>query len=57
MAFKMDKGGTRAPAQSSRPQNTAVGSSSRPGSGKIGIETSAPASPHTQGRYSGDYLK
>jgi hypothetical protein len=57
MAFKDDKGGVRPPAQTSKPQNTAVGGGSRPTTSKIGIETSASASPHTQGRYSGGYLK
>ena len=55
--FKDDKGGVRPPAQSSKPQNTNVGGGSRPTTSKIAIETSAPASPHTLGRYSGSYLK
>lgn len=57
MAFKMDKGGVKAPAQSSAPQNTAVGSGSRPGGGKIGIPTSAPADAHTLGRAPPGWLK
>ena len=48
--FKNDKGAIRAPAQSSKPQSTAVGSGSRPNSGKVGIDTSAPSDPHTLGR-------
>lgn len=55
--FKNDKGGTRPPAQSSKPQHTAVGSGSRPTGGKMGIETSAPASPHELGRAPPGYLK
>lgn len=51
--FKGDKGGVRAPAQSSKPQNTAVGSGSRPTGGKMAIPTSAPANPHDLERYSG----
>lgn len=45
------------PAQSSRPQNTAVGSGSRPGSGSVMIPTSAPSDPHTLGRAPGGWLK
>jgi hypothetical protein len=45
-----DVGGTRPPAQTSRPQNTAVGSGSRPGAAAVHIETSAPANPHTLNR-------
>jgi hypothetical protein len=38
------------PAQSSMPQNTAVGSGSRPGKGKTMTQTSAPSNPRTLGR-------
>ena len=55
--FKNDKGGVRPPAQSSAPQNTAVGSGSRPTGGKIGIEVAAPANPHTLGRAPAGWLK
>jgi hypothetical protein len=57
MSFKMDKGGVRPPAQSSAPQNTAVGSGSRPTGGKIGIDTSAPADPRTLGKAPPGWLK
>lgn len=55
--FKADKGGVRPPAQSSKPQNTAVGSGSRPAGGKIAIETSAPSDPHTLGRSVPGWMK
>jgi hypothetical protein len=55
--FKSDKGGVRPPAQTSRPQNTAVGSGSRPNGGKIGIPTSAPAEPHELDRAPPGWLK
>jgi hypothetical protein len=56
--FKMDKGGVMPPKKGgSAPQNTAVGSGSRPMSGKIGIETSAPPNPHTLERAPKDWLK
>lgn len=55
--FKHDQGGTRAPAQTSMPQKTAVGSGSRPTGGKVGIMTSAPANPHTLERAPPAYLK
>jgi hypothetical protein len=55
--FKDDKGGVRPPAQSSKPQDTSVGSGSRPTGGKIGIPTSAPDDPHTLGRFDGKYLR
>lgn len=44
------KGSTKAPAQSSASQNTAVGSGSRPGSTRFPIESSAPANPRTMDR-------
>ena len=50
MALISEKGGVKAPAQSSRPQNTAVGSGSRPVPSKIKIDSSAPANPKTLGR-------
>jgi hypothetical protein len=50
--FKMDKGGVMPPSKGgSAPQNTAVGSGSRPMGGKVGIETSAPANPHQLDRF------
>ena len=55
--FKGDHGGTTPPKQSSAPQNTAVGSGSRPTSGKIDIPTSAPAAAHTLGRAVNGWLK
>lgn len=55
--FKNDKGGTRPPAQTSKPQNTDVGSGSRPTGGKIGIDTSAPANPHELDRAPAGWLK
>ena len=42
--------GTKAPAQSSRPQNTAVGSGCRPVPSKVKIMTSAPTDPRGLGR-------
>jgi len=57
MAFKGDKGGVRPPAQSSAPQNTAVGSGSRPMAGKVPIETSAPAEPHELDRAPPGWLR
>lgn len=45
-----DKGVVKAPAQSSAPQNTSVGSGSRPTKSRMSIETSAPSNPHTLGR-------
>lgn len=55
--FKNDKGGVRPPMQSSKPQNTAVGSGSRPMGGKIGIETTAPSEPHDLSRAPPGWLK
>lgn len=49
--FKSDPGGVRPSNKgTSMPQNTSVGSGSRPGPSKINIPTSAPADPHTLGR-------
>ena len=45
--------GVQPPAQSSRPQNTSVGSGSRPGAASVPIMTSAPSQPHTLGRVDG----
>lgn len=53
--FKADKGGVMPPKQTSSPQNTSVGSGSRPMGGKVVIETSAPANPHMLERYSGSH--
>lgn len=50
MGMISDKGGVKAPMQSSRPQNTAVGSGARPTASKIKIESSAPSDPLTLGR-------
>lgn len=50
MALISQKGGVMPPAQSSRPQNTAVGSGSRPTPSSIKIESSAPSDPLTLGR-------
>lgn len=55
--FKGDKGGVMPPKQSSAPQNTAVGSGSRPSGGKIDIPTSAPANAHTMGKAPPGWLK
>jgi hypothetical protein len=57
MALISDQGGLKAPAQSSRPQNTAVGSGSRPTPSKIEIKSSAPMDPHTLGRDTPGSLK
>lgn len=50
MALISDQGGCKAPPQSSRPQNTAVGSGSRPVPSKIKIPSSAPMNAKTLGR-------
>lgn len=55
--FKGDKGGVRPPAQSSMPQNTAVGSGSRPTGGKVMIPTSAPDQPHELNRAPPGWLR
>lgn len=55
--MKGDKGGVMPPKQSSMPQNTAVGSGSRPMGGKVMIETSACAEPHTLDRAPPKWLK
>ena len=55
--FKNDKGAVKPPAQSSAPQNTAVGSGSRPTGGKMGIPSSAPAEPHELDRAPPGWLK
>lgn len=49
--------GCQPPAQSSMKQNTAVGSGSRPGSGSVKIDTSAPTECHTLGRAPGGWLR
>ena len=48
--FKGDKGGVKAPAQSSAQQNTAVGSGSKVTPSRFEIETSAPMNAHTLDR-------
>lgn len=55
--FKGDRGGVRPPAQTSMPQNTAVGSGSRPTTSKINIPTTAPENPHELDRAPGGWLK
>ncbi len=50
MALINSTGGVKAPSQTSAPQNTAVGSGSRPTPSRIKIDTSAPADPKTLGR-------
>lgn len=50
MGLISDHGGVKPPAQSSREQNTSVGSGSRPVPSKIKIESSAPENPLTLGR-------
>ena len=57
MALFSSKGGVKAPPQSSRPQDTRVGSSSRPTPSKIKIDTSAPEDPRTLGRAPKGWLK
>ena len=56
--WKGDKGGVMPKdVGTSRPQNTAVGSGSRPMGGKVPIETSAPPNPHTLDRAPPSWLK
>jgi hypothetical protein len=55
--LKGDKGGVRPPAQTSKPQGTAVGSGSRPDGGKVMIDTTAPSDPRTLGRAPPGWLK
>ena len=57
MGMISDKGGVKAPMQSSRGQNTSVGSGSRPTKSKIDIPSSAPSNPKTLGRDPGNSLK
>lgn len=57
MAIIKGDGAIKAPAQSSRPQNTSVGSGSRPTASKIKIDTSAPKEPRTLGRAPSGWLK
>lgn len=52
-----NKGGVKAPAQSSSPSHSAVGSGSRPGASKIKIADTAPENAHTQGRAPDGWLK
>ena len=49
--------GVKAPGQSSRAQNTAVGSGCRPTKSKITIMSSAPSNPKTLGRATKGALK
>lgn len=55
--FKDNKGGMKAPPQSSSKMSTAVGGGSRPTTSKMCIETSAPMNAHTLGRAPADFLK
>jgi hypothetical protein len=49
--FKSDPGAVKPSSKGgSAPQNTSVGSGSRPTQSKINIPTSAPMDPHTLGR-------
>ena len=57
MSLISDKGGVKAPSQSSRMQNTSVGSGARPTPSKIKIDSSAPSNPKTLGRDPGGSLK
>lgn len=57
MMFKNDVGGVMPPKQSSSPQDTAVGSGSRPTTSKMALPTSAPMNPHTLGRAPPTWLK
>ncbi len=59
MALISDNGGLKAPPQTSMPQNTAVGSGSRPVPSKIKIKSSAPDNARTLGRVPppSDWLK
>ncbi len=50
MGIFSDSPTLKAPKGTSAPQNTSVGSGSRPTSSKYKIETSAPSDPHTLGR-------
>lgn len=51
MALISEQGkSVKAPPQTSAPQNTAVGSGSRPTPSRIKIKTSAPENPKTLGR-------
>lgn len=52
-----DKGGVKAPSESSDKVHTAVGSGSRPTKSKVMIDTSAPENAHTLGRAPSDWLK
>ncbi len=45
MGMISDQGGVKAPMQTSRPQNTMVGSGARPTPSKIKIPSSAPMDP------------
>lgn len=49
--------GCQPPAQSSAPQNTSVGSGSRPTRSKMALDSSAPMDCHTLGRAPEGYLK
>lgn len=49
--------GVQPPAQTSAPQNTSVGSGSRPTRSKMALESSAPEDPRTLGRAPEGWLK
>lgn len=57
MSIISDSPAMKAPKQSSAPQNTSVGSGSRPTASKIKIDTSAPMEPATLGRSTPNALK
>lgn len=57
MSIISDSPAMKAPKQSSAPQNTSVGSGSRPTSSSIKIQTSAPSEPLTLGRAPAGALK
>ncbi len=57
MALISDSPHLTEPKGTSMPQNTSVGSGSRPTPSKVKIPTSAPTEPHTLGRAPGGWLK
>lgn len=57
MGIISDSPTLKAPKETSAPQNTAVGSGSRPTPSKMKTETSAPTEPYTLGRAPAGALK
>lgn len=57
MISKSNAGNMPMDSRKSAPQNTSVGSGSRPSTGKEPIATSAPKEPHTLGRAPEGWLK